>query len=81
MLARVEMDGVVISSPHVLHFEHASAALARGCHVLVEKPMTTTARDARELVQLATKAERNSSLPMAGTSSLGPPRRGAWQWA
>jgi predicted dehydrogenase len=58
MLARVEMDGVVVSSPHVLHFEHASAALARGCHVLVEKPMTTTAEDARKLVQLAAKAER-----------------------
>jgi predicted dehydrogenase len=58
MLARTEMDGVVVSSPHVLHFEHASAALARGCHVLVEKPMTTTAEDARKLVQLAAKAER-----------------------
>ena len=58
MLARVEMDGVVVSSPHVLHFEHASAALARGCHVLVEKPMTTTARDARELVALAGEAGR-----------------------
>lgn len=58
MLARVEMDGVVVSSPHVLHFEHASAALARGCHVLVEKPMTTTARDARALVELAAKAKR-----------------------
>ncbi|MBV9287844.1 MAG: Gfo/Idh/MocA family oxidoreductase [Hyphomicrobiales bacterium] len=63
MLARVEMDGVVVSSPHVLHFEHASAALARGCHVLVEKPMTTTARDARELVALAAKAEREIVIP------------------
>ena len=58
MLARVEMDGVVVSSPHVLHFEHASAALARGCHVLVEKPMSTTAQDARALVDLAAKAQR-----------------------
>lgn len=58
MLARVEMDGVLVSSPHVLHFEHASAALARGCHVLVEKPMTTTAEDARELVRLAAKVDR-----------------------
>jgi predicted dehydrogenase len=58
MLASVEMDGVVISSPHVLHFEHASAALASGCHLLVEKPMTTTAQDARELTRLAAKAQR-----------------------
>jgi predicted dehydrogenase len=58
MLAGVEMDGVVVSSPHVLHFEHASAALARGCHVLVEKPMTTTAYDARKLVLLAAQSKR-----------------------
>lgn len=63
MLACVELDGVVVSSPHVFHFEHASAALARGCHVLVEKPMTTTAQDARELVQLAAKAEREIVIP------------------
>jgi predicted dehydrogenase len=63
MLARVEMDGVAVSSPHVLHFEHASAALARGCHVLVEKPMTTTAEDARALVRLAAKAEREIVIP------------------
>ena len=63
MLASVEMDGVVVSSPHVLHFEHASAALARGCHVLVEKPMTTTARDARELVRLAARAKREIVVP------------------
>ena len=64
MLASVEMDGVVISSPHVLHFEHASAALARGCHVLVEKPMTTSARDARELVRLAAQARREIVIPL-----------------
>jgi predicted dehydrogenase len=63
MLSRVEMDGVVISSPHVLHFEHASAALGHGCHVLVEKPMTTAARDARELVRLAAKAGREIVIP------------------
>jgi predicted dehydrogenase len=58
MLATVPMDGVVISSPHVLHFEHAQAALAKGCHVVVEKPLTTSAADARTLVSLAEKAGR-----------------------
>jgi predicted dehydrogenase len=63
MLASVEMDGVVVSSPHTLHFEHASAALAKNCHVLVEKPMTTTAGDARELVARATKVKREIIIP------------------
>ncbi len=77
MLASVEMDGVVISSPHVLHFEHASAALARGCHVLVEKPMTTTrAGRARTGSPRGARPSAKSSSPSAGTSSHGPARRG-----
>ena len=53
MLRRVPMDGVVVSSPHTLHFEHAGAALEAGCHVLVEKPLATTTADARALTRLA----------------------------
>lgn len=63
MLNAVPMDGVVISSPHKFHHEHASAALAKGCHVLVEKPMATTARDARDLVEKAKRAEREIVIP------------------
>jgi predicted dehydrogenase len=63
MLNQVEMDAVVISSPHMLHFEHASAALAKGCHVLVEKPMTTNAKDARELVSRAAAAQKEIVIP------------------
>ncbi len=43
---------VVSSSPH-LHYEQAAAALRRGKHVLVEKPMTLTAGEAKELLELA----------------------------
>ena len=63
MLDQVAMDGVVIASPHTLHFEHASVALAKGCHVLVEKPMTTTAGEARELVARAASAKREIVIP------------------
>jgi len=63
MLATVPMDGVVIASPHPLHHEHAAAAIARGCHVLVEKPLTTTAADARDLVARATAAGREIVVP------------------
>jgi predicted dehydrogenase len=58
MLDTVPMDGVVVSSPHVLHFEHARAALEKGCHVLVEKPLSTDAADARALVERAAAAGR-----------------------
>ena len=54
------LDGVVVTSPHHLHFEHARAALLAGCHVMVEKPMTLKAAEAWELVNLA--KERNLQL-------------------
>lgn len=63
MLDTVPMDGVVISSPHVVHFDHASAALKKGCHVLVEKPLTTNADDARALVALAKAEDREIVVP------------------
>jgi predicted dehydrogenase len=47
------LDGVVVTSPHHLHYEHARAALLAGCHVMVEKPMTLKAADAWALVELA----------------------------
>jgi predicted dehydrogenase len=53
LLAAERLDAVVISSSPHLHYEQARAALEKGLHVLVEKPMTFTAAQARELVLLA----------------------------
>ena len=58
MLATIPLDGVVVSSPHILHHAHAAAALSAGCHVLVEKPMATNAADARDLTDAAARAGR-----------------------
>ncbi|HET7717838.1 MAG TPA: Gfo/Idh/MocA family oxidoreductase [Bauldia sp.] len=63
MLAEVPMDGVVISSPHVLHFEHAKAALEKSSHVLVEKPLATSAAEARALVALAKERGKEIIVP------------------
>jgi predicted dehydrogenase len=46
-------DAVVISTPHALHGEHARAALARGRHVLLDKPFVLRSDEARELAGLA----------------------------
>ena len=53
MLLEQPLDGVTVASPHTLHHEHAQAALEQGLHVLVERPMTTHAAQAWELVRLA----------------------------
>jgi predicted dehydrogenase len=66
MLEAVELDGVVVSSPHGLHFGHVSDGLAAGCHVLVYKPMVTSSSDARELVRLAGESGRVVSLGVEG---------------
>lgn len=46
-------DALVIAVPTVLHFDIAKKCLDRGKHVLVEKPMTETVEQARQLVKLA----------------------------
>ena len=53
LLDEVELDGVVVASPHTLHYEHSLAALERGLHVMCEKPMTTSAAHALRLVEVA----------------------------
>lgn len=67
MLDREDMDAVVIASPHAHHFEQAVAALERGLHVLVEKPIAIRAVDARSLCDLA----REKQLVLA--VGLNPP--------
>lgn len=46
---KLELDGVLLVTPHTLHFPQAMAALDRGLHVLVEKPMVTQVDHAYEL--------------------------------
>lgn len=63
MLAREALDGVMVSTPHVAHTGPAIAALEAGCHVLVEKPMATTAADGRAIAAAAKKAGREVLVP------------------
>lgn len=46
---QLKLDAVVLVTPHTMHFAQATAALARGIHVLVEKPMVTRSADAYDL--------------------------------
>ena len=48
-----EVDAVHICTPNASHFPIAKAALEAGKHVLCEKPLATSATEARELVELA----------------------------
>jgi len=57
-LADPRVEGVVVASPGPTHAEVALAALARGKHLLVEKPLAPTGPEAREIVARARRARR-----------------------
>ena len=56
------VDGVVVSSPHDRHREHAVAALEAGAHVLLEKPMTLKLADATAIGEAARAARREVAV-------------------
>lgn len=53
LLADARLDAVVIATPVATHYSFAKAALEAGKHVLIEKPFTTSVREAEELTELA----------------------------
>jgi predicted dehydrogenase len=53
LAADPNVDVIYVSTPHPLHYSNAKLVLDAGKHVLVEKPFTMDARQARELVELA----------------------------
>jgi predicted dehydrogenase len=50
-----DVDVVAVITPVWTHFELAKAALENGKHVFVEKPFTTNAAQAEELIELAAR--------------------------
>jgi predicted dehydrogenase len=78
-----KVDAVSVVTPTPGHFGIARDFLASGAHVLVEKPITETAAEARELIALAARAglilqvghlERFNSAILAAEPYLRAPR-------
>jgi predicted dehydrogenase len=78
-----EVDAVSIAVPTPLHHVVGCAALQKGVHVLIEKPIATTIAEASELVVLAHARacvlqvghlERFNPAIMAAVTKLGVPR-------
>jgi predicted dehydrogenase len=57
LVADPNVDAIYVSTPHPFHYDNAKLVLEAGKHVLVEKPFTLNAGEAREVVQLA--ADKN----------------------
>jgi predicted dehydrogenase len=57
-LLSADLDGVVIATPSALHAAQAQAALGRGLAVFCQKPLGRNAREVREVVAAARRADR-----------------------
>jgi len=55
LVADPGVDAIYVSTPHPFHAPAAKLALEAGKHVLLEKPFTVNAREAREVVELASE--------------------------
>jgi len=62
LIADPAIDVIHIASPNHLHYAHARAALLAGKHVVCEKPLATSAREAAELVRLAAEQRRVNAV-------------------
>lgn len=54
-----QLDAVAICTPNHLHEPHVAAALAKGLHVLVERPVAMTAAGVQRLLKQAEKKQRH----------------------
>lgn len=61
-LAATEADAALINTPAELHYAQARAALERGLHVLVAKPVATRLAEAKKLVALAERRGRTLAV-------------------
>jgi predicted dehydrogenase len=70
MLRHEEIDAVSVAVPTQIHHETALAALQRGCHILVEKPIAFTIEEGQEMVALA--ASRGLKLAVGHIERFNP---------
>ena len=73
-----EIDAVTVSTPDHMHFPIAMAALSLGKHVFVEKPLTHTISEARQLAKRA--RERKVATQMGNQGHAGDGCRTLKEW-
>ena len=58
MLKKEILDGAIVVTPHATHYAITKDCLEHNLHVLLEKPMTLYAKDAKSLVDIAEARQR-----------------------
>ncbi|WP_207514262.1 oxidoreductase [Longitalea luteola] len=62
LLNNDSIDLVVITTPNETHFPYAKAALEAGKHVVLEKPVTNTSAEAKQLLEIAQQSGKVLSV-------------------
>lgn len=57
-----EVDAVVISVPHRLHAKIAIEALQAGLHVMLEKPIDVTVKEAKKLIEVSELVDKKFAI-------------------
>src|SRR4051794_1218790 len=57
-----EVDAITVSTAPMAHFDLISEAVARGKHVLTEKPFVMTSEEGTRLVEAANKSDRRLAI-------------------
>jgi len=58
-----DLDGIVVATPHAIHYPQVKDSLEAGLHVMVEKPFVLDARQAWELVHMAESKNLHMLIP------------------
>lgn len=72
MLANEVLDIVSVATPNKFHAEHATAALRAGCHVLCEKPIATSLKEADAILDAARRARKKLMISFSHRMYTGP---------
>jgi predicted dehydrogenase len=62
LLADETVELVIVNTPNYSHYEYAKKALLAGKHVIVEKPFTSTVKEAEELIAIAQQQGKQISV-------------------
>jgi len=74
MLAKENLDVVSVCTPNKFHAAATIAALEAGCHVLCEKPMAMSLREADRMAEAAKKARKKLMIGFTHRMIAGPIR-------
>ena len=62
LLAATSPDAVAIFTPHRAHYRPAMDALQAGCHLFIEKPLSTNPQEAVDIINLARARSRKVAI-------------------